>query len=339
MVFKYLSFALIFLLWGCNADPEKIGKVKRRRYKGTKSSSIEKILEKDRNNIFGNLSKNVRLLMMPKNLKLASRKRHNIGVIYYTGDQAVRNLKLLELGKKSEKKGCSTNWVMHLWIDKKYMRVDVQWECSEMKAGNNYYSLKGTSRKVMDSLITKTRLHPNQKLIILKVPVVHSPDSVAEIIKSFVIEVVPKDYGIERYPSFIVNTEYMAPIPKDLSKLDEEVEFIRNFLRKRLLQFSKNAKRKGGKNIVKIISPEPIKEHFASYLYAKWGVTVLCNLGTNSHMMYYLANYPKVGIVKMRIPSHYTMVVVFPNKSKVIGPSLSANLSGLSLDPPIEIVK
>ena len=208
------------------------------------------------------------------------------------------------------------------------------WGCKLLRVGGQIYELAGTPRKVIATMITKSRLHPNFWLSLLKVPVVHNPSMVSEAIKEFVEEIVPHDYGAERYPSFTVATQHTTALPSNFSHLDSRVTALRERLTNRLRTFAAKVKKRGKGTVFKILEPDPIKERFTRELFAEWGVTVLCALGTNSDKMYWLGNWPRLGVVKINIPTHYLMVVVKKNDTQ--GPSLFARISGLELDPPIE---
>ncbi|MDA3863315.1 MAG: hypothetical protein PF689_05530 [Deltaproteobacteria bacterium] len=333
-MFRFFLLFLIFAILSCNADPAKLGKkVRRTSYSQPKKSGKTK--KPERNQLFGKLSNDSRLLVMAADLKLASKKKHRVGVIYLKDEQALRSLNLMQLINKISDIGCNTDWIMHVWTKSKQTKVEIMWKCHKIKIGDDIYQLEGTPRKVFSTLIIKTRLHPNHWLSFLEVPIVHSPKMVIETIKNFVEEIVPEDFAAKRFPSFTVVTEITSSLPKDLSKLDSKVKAIRTRINKRFKIFTKSVKQKGKNSIFRVMDPRPRKEYFGKFLRARWEMTVLCKLGTNSTMMYWYSNHSKIGFDSMNIPSKYTMIVV--KKDDKNTPSLSSRLSTLSLDPPIKL--
>jgi hypothetical protein len=329
----HLIWVLLFInTLSCGGDPEKLSSKSKRRSHRRKKKKLPET--RPRIALFGNLGNFSRTLLIPQNIERFYQKRNKVGVIYLRGETAFRSLKMLEFATVSKKKRCKIDWYLHVWSKDRHVLGEVMWECKIIRIGKVLYDLKGTPRKVMATLITKSRLFPNFWLSILKVPVLHDPKVVSESISGFVQEIIPKDYTLERYPSFTVATQHTRPLPSDFSLIDKRVESLRNRLKNRLSGFSTHVIKKSKGRIYKILPPFSIKEKFARELFAEWGTTVLCKLGTNSDMMFWLGNWPRLGVVKMKIPTHYSMVVL--KKNRHVGPSLFANISSLELDPPIE---
>jgi len=327
-----IIFPVVFSI-SCNGNPDKIASGGKKHRKIPKKKKKKKI-EKKKIHIFGDLDINSRTLILPKDLERASSISQKIGVYYIKGEKALRSLKLIEYTTIFKGKGCNIDWVLHVWSGKRHVLGEIMWGCKILKIGKTLYKLEGTPRKVISTLIVKSRLHPNHWLSILSIPVVHTPKMVSAAIKGFVKEIIPGDYYTTRYPSFTVSTEHTVSLPGNFSLIDAKVKTLRKKLISRLETFSLNLKRRSKGSVFKILPPFAIKEKFTNELYAQWGETVLCTLGTNADKMFWLSNWPKIGILKIKIPTHYNMVVVKKNVRN--GPSLFASISGLDLDPPIE---
>ncbi|MBU1238491.1 hypothetical protein KKF84_04125 [Myxococcota bacterium] len=328
-----LLLSVLMLLASCNGDPKKMAASRRRQPKELKKPPLEATF-RDRSKLFGPLKGRVRALMSPFDVAGVSLKRSKIGVLYLKGEQALNSLKLMEFAMVTKSKGCTVDWILHVWDNDRYFRGELMWGCHILRVGKVNYLLSGSPQKVVSTMITKSRLHPNYFISVLKVPVVHRPDMVTETIKNFVEEIVPHEYGPERFPNFTVATQHTMSLPSNFSLLDERVKALRKILKQRLNAFSVNVKKRGRGTVFKVMEPHSLKEKFTRELFAEWGLTVLCTLGTNTDKMFWLGNWPRLGVVKINIPTHYPMVVV--KKNDTTGPSLFARISGLDLNPPVE---
>lgn len=322
------------MLLACNADPKKVGRRSRPEPKRDYLAEFAAKLKVQRTPLFQRQDlRKTRIVLRPADIQLTSPKRQDVGVLVQQFEPAMETLRELELAVARAPLECATDWVLHVFGDTAY-RVDIQWECKTIRVGNQMFNLPPGSVKALGNLITTARLHPTHRATVLQVPVVHDPEVVTGIVAEFVQEVLPLDYVRMRYPSFTVSTEHTEALTRDLSQVDAQVARLRERLQGRLETFAKSIRQKGGATIVDILPPFPIRERFSQELYARWGMTVLCALGTGSERMYWLASSSKFGIVGMEIPTHYPLLVVQlpPTDPR---PGLAAQIEGLSLDPPI----
>jgi len=335
LVFAALLILVGLLAPGCNADPKKIGKKVRVTPKKEWLSELAGRYAAGRVQLFPrDPSGHTRLVLRPADIPLGSPKRQEAGVLVQVGEQARETLRLLEWASPRQPIDCPTDWVLHVLEEGRSRQVEFQWECKSMRLGDRTYDLQPTAQKLLGNIITTARLHPTHKATVLSVPVVHDPEYVSQVVSTFVQEVLPFDVGLLRYPSFTVTTEHYEALTRDLTQLDDQVAALRARLTSRLTEFAKAIRVRGGDSIVRILDPAPIKEHFGREFHARWGMTVLCALGTGSERMYYLASSNRFGIVRMEVPTHYPMLVVqLPVTDP--RPGLGAQLEAMHLDPPL----
>ncbi len=319
----------------CNADPDQLGKKVRVTQKKDWRSELISRMTFGRLELFPRREEaTTRLVLRPADIPLGSSKRQEAGVLVQGPELARETLRLLELASVRQSVECPTDWILHVFDEGGARQVDFQWECKSMRMGDRLYDLQPAAQKLLGNLITTARLHPTHKATVLAVPVVHDPEYVAQVVSGFVQEVLPIDVGLMRYPSFTVSTEHFEAITRDFTRLDEQVAALRARLKKRLTDFAVGIRARGGDSIVRILDPAPIKEHFGQELFARWGMTVLCALGTGTDRMYYLASSNRFGIVRMEVPTHYPMLVVqLPVTDP--RPGLAAQLEAMHLDPPL----
>ncbi len=328
-----MLLALVSLA-ACNADPQKVGRRARPVPKEDYIARFAARFKTIRTPIFERQdARKVRIVLRPADIQLSSPKRQDVGVLVQQFEAAQDTLRALELATPRAPMDCGTDWVLHVFGETAY-RVDIQWECKTIRIGERMFDLPPGAVKTLGNAITTARLHPTHKATVLQVPVVHEPDVVARIVGEFVQEVLPLDYSRMRYPSFTVSTEHTEALVRDLSQVDAQVARLRERLVGRLNEFAELIRRRGGASIVEILPPFPIRENFTRELHARWGMTVLCALGTGSDRMYWLASSPKFAIVGMEIPTHYPLLVVqLPPADP--RPGLAAQIEGLQLDPPV----
>lgn len=335
LLFLALAALVSLPVAACNADPDQLGKKVRVTQKKEWRAELTSRMTVGSLELFPRRTgEAARLVLRPADIALGSPKRQEAGVLVQAGEQARETLRLLELASPRQSVECPTDWTLHLFDEGGARQVDFQWECKSMRMGDQLYDLQPAAQKVLGNLITTARLHPTHKATVLAVPVVHDPEYVAQVVSGFVQEVLPIDVGLLRYPSFTVSTEHFETITRDFTRLDEQVDALRARLKKRLTDFAVSIRARGGDSIVRILAPSPIKEHFGQELFARWGMTVLCALGTGTDRMYYLASSNRFGIVRMEVPTHYPMLVVqLPVTDP--RPGLAAQLEAMHLDPPL----
>jgi hypothetical protein len=335
LVLAGLLFLAFTFATACNADPKQIGKKVRVVQKKDLLAELAGRWAAGRVKLFPrDPAGQTRLVLRPADIPLGSPKRQEAGVLVQGGDQARDTLRLLEWANSRPSIDCPTDWVLHVLEEGRARQVEFQWECKSMRLDGQTYDLQPTAQKLLGNLITTARLHPTHKATVLSVPVVHDPEYVSQFVSTFVQEVLPIDVGLLRYPSFTVTTEHYEALTRDLTELDAQVAALRARLASRLTGFATAIRAKGGDSIVRILDPAPIKEHFGRDLHARWGMTVLCALGTGSERMYYLASSNRFGIVRMEVPTHYPMLVVqLPVTDP--RPGLGAQIEAMHLDPPL----
>ncbi len=327
-----LAFAMAT---ACNADPREIGKKPKVVHKKDWLPELASRWATGRVKLFPReAAGQTRLVLRPADIPLLSPKRQEAGVLVQVGDQARDTLRLLEWATSRSSIDCPSDWVLHVLEEGRDRLVEFQWECKTMRLDGRTYDLQPTAQKLLGNLITTARLHPTHKATVVLVPVVHDPEYVSQLVSTFVQEVLPGDVGLLRYPSFTVTTEHYEALTRDLTQLDAQVAALRERLTSRLNEFAKAIRARGGDSIVRILDPAPIKENFSREMHARWGMTVLCALGTGSERMYYLASSNRFGIVRMEVPTHYPMLVVqLPVTDP--RPGLGAQLEAMHLDPPL----
>lgn len=323
------------LATACNADPKEIGKKPKVVHKKDWLPELARRWATGRVKLFPKEpAGQTRLVLRPADLPLQSPKRQEAGVLVQVGDQAKDTLRLLEWVSARSSIDCPSDWILHVLEEGRASLVEFQWECKTMRLDGRTYDLQPTAQKLLGNLITTVRLHPTHKATVLFVPVVHDPEYVAQLVSTFVQEVLPIDVGLLRFPSFTVTTEAYETLTRDLTQLDAQVAALRARLTSRLNEFATAIRARGQDSIVRILDPAPIQEHFGRELHARWGMTVLCALGTGSERMYYLASSNRFGIVRMEVPIHYPMLVVqLPVTDP--RPGLGAQLEAMHLDPPL----
>lgn len=322
------------LLLACNADPKKVGRHVKPKPKQDYFAEFIAKFKIQRTHVFSRQdARKIHIVLRPADIPLTSLKRQDVGVLVQHFEPALDTLRALELADARAPLDCATDWVLHVFGEPTY-QVDIQWECKAIRMENQTFELQPGSVKALGNLITTARLHPTHRATVLEVPVVHEPETVTAIVAEFVQDVLPLNYSRMRYPSFTVSTEHIEPLVRDISQVDVQVARLRKRLTDRLQAFADVIRKKGGGTIVEIVPPFPIYERFSQELHARWGMTVLCALGTSSDRMYWLASSSRFGIVSMEIPTHYPLLVVQlpPTDPR---PSLAAQIEGLSLDPPI----
>ncbi len=336
-VLLLLAYGFLLLFSGCNADPKKIGKrVSPAREKKSIFSEFANRMKAPRSRLFAATSSSVttRVLLVPGDISLFSSRRVDVGVLLQQGESARETLRMLELSKSVAPVDCGTDWQLHVFDNEKVSMVEIQWECRSIRMDSETYELKPGARKHLGNLITTARLHPTHRATVLKVPVVHDPEDVRELVGAFVQEVLPLDVRLYRYPSFVVSTEHFESMTRDFTEMDDQVLRLRTRLRDRLTTFANTIRARGKDTIVEILEPVPMQERFSRELFARWGMTVLCALGTGTDRMYWLASGKRFGISHLEVPTHYPMVVVqFPASDS--RPALAAQLAAMHLDPPL----
>jgi len=329
----WLLLAAQFL--SCNADPKKIGKKVRVVHRKEFLSDLNGRWSASQVPLFSKESgQNTRVVLRPAEILLGSPKRQEAGVLVQGQDQARETLRLLEWARPRQSIECETDWILHVFEANRTLQVDFQWECKSMRIDGRMYDLEPAAQKVLGNLITTARLHPTHKATVLAVPVVHDPEHVSQLVSGFVQEVLPLEVGLLRYPSFTVSTEHFEALTRDFTQMDSQVELLRARLKKRLSDFAQAIRTRGGDSVVRVLEPAPLKESFGQELFARWGMTVLCALGTGTDRMYYLASASRFGITRLEVPTHYPMLVVqLPVTDP--RPGLAAQLEAMHLDPPL----
>ncbi|PKN24455.1 MAG: hypothetical protein CVU65_11755 [Deltaproteobacteria bacterium HGW-Deltaproteobacteria-22] len=326
---------LAALVLSCNADPKKIGKKVRVIPHKEFLSELSGRWSATRVPLFAKSgARETRVVLRPADIPLLSNKRQEAGVLVQGPEQATETLRLLEWASPRQSVECATDWVLHVFEPNRTLTVEFQWECKSMRIGGQNFDLEPAAQKMLGNLITTARLHPTHKATVLAVPVVHDPEHVSQLVSGFVQEVLPQDVSLMRFPSFTVSTEHFETITSDFTRLDEQVAQLRGRLKKRLTDFAIAIRTRGGASVVKVLDPVALKERFSQELFARWGMTVLCALGTGTDRMYYLASASRFGIARMEVPTHYPMLVVqLPVTDP--RPGLAAQLAAMHLDPPL----
>ncbi|MBN2724481.1 MAG: hypothetical protein JXR95_10460 [Deltaproteobacteria bacterium] len=319
---------------GCNADPDKLSRKPKRKNTVSKSAKHSIEVKPGKQGFLGNVSKDVKISLRPFDIDTSLKKRIQVGVMYIDGEVALRNLRYIELSKNKSNAGCEVDWILDVWTGATFKNLEIMWKCRKFRMEGIIYEMSTTTAKVISSMITRARLHPDRWLAILKVPVIHEPKTVESSLRVFVEKVIPLDYTLSRYPSFKVVTEHSFPLPGDLSTLDIKVKKLRNLLKNRLMAFQRSAKRRSGGIIRKFLDPVSENEVFSSELRAKWSMITVCSLGTNSDRVYWMSQFSRVWVKSINIPSHYRMMVI--KKPKNDGPGFGARISSLDFDPPVE---
>ncbi len=326
---------LAALIVSCNADPKKIGKKVRVIPHKEFLSELAGRWSAARVPLFSKAGgQNTRLVLRPADILFGSPKRQEVGVLVQGPEQARETLRLLEWASPRQAIECETDWVLYVFEASRTLVVEFQWDCKSMRINGQSFELEPAAQKLLGNLITTARLHPTHKATVLAVPVVHDPEHVTQLVSGFVQEILPLDVSLMRYPSFTVSTEHFETLTRDFTQLDNQVALLRERLKKRLSDFAQSIRARGGDSVVKILDPVPIKENFGQELFARWGMTVLCALGTGTDRMYYLASANRFGIARMEVPTHYSMLVVqLPVTDS--RPGLAAQLEAMHLDPPL----
>lgn len=251
-----------------------------------------------------------RILIQPLTKRLT--RGRFVRVLYLIDRQQVaRAHQVLRAARPAPFRTCEPTWRVDLRVGDTRQILLINIPCRRLDLNGRSLAYAGEVQKVLDPLIRRAARRPAHKLLKVRVPVAHDPGPILKALTRRSVEALLPDRPPRRGPFVNMTLTMLERPPRDLSRLDQAVEDLRQRAYRRLRNYTHQLK-VGRHEVLDVQGPRPVYERFSERLFeAKYAITVLFKPGTPEYLLGFLGLSNNLQVETVTHPKDYRIDVIF----------------------------
>lgn len=229
---------------------------------------------------------------------------------------------------------CPPQWRIDLTTASQPITAFLSLSCGLIKINDKFFMLTEDARKTLEEYARKAKRSPTHKVYRLRIPVELPYHQVLRAIRPLSVETY-LPYGLySRNPFVRVRTRLRAPLPGDLTKLDQAARRLGRRAELFLQRYAQGLM-DSRPEVVSFEGPYPVAEEFEQELRVCYEVKIYFRHETDAVVMRYHTSRLEMEIEEVTVPRYYRMDMVLSVKTSI--KEVRHLLAKLPLKPPLTV--